>query len=308
MSQRQRPRVLVTGAGGYIGAPAVRELVASGCDVHILGRTNPHIVGTSFHSVNLLNGLGVHDAIEKSKAATLLHLAWSVEPGKFWTDMKNCDWVASSLTLFRAFLDAGGHRIVGVGSCAEYEWANSRLVEATSLIQPSSLYGKAKVALWSLLEAMANQEQFSAAWARLFFLYGPREPRGKLVADATSALLSGLEFPTTHGLQIRDFIHVEDAGRALAALAMSQVAGAVNIASGTGTSVRELLGYVAEAAQTEGSIHFGARQLAPGEPDKIVADIKRLRDEVGFTPEYSTRDGIIETVRWWRTQIFNANG
>jgi nucleoside-diphosphate-sugar epimerase len=304
MSLGPNAAVLVTGAGGYVGAPTVRALISLGCDIHILGRTDPQIVGTTFHCVDLLTGSGLLDAIKKAETKTLLHLAWSVTPGKFWTDLENCDWVASSLTLFRAFLDGGGQRIVGVGSCAEYEWSNSPFIEANSPVRPNTLYGKAKAALWSLLEAMANQEQFSAAWARLFFLYGPGETQGKLVADAANALLNGKKFRTTEGFQRRDFIHVEDAGRALATLTMSQVSGAVNVASGKGISIRELLGHVAESAQTVGSVDFGAIMRAPEDPDEIVADVKRLHHELGFTEQFSTINGIAHTVDWWRQQMF----
>lgn len=302
MTSSHGPKILVTGAGGYIGGPTVSALVASGYHVHVMGRTDPDIAGTTFHRVDLLREVDLRARIEETGASSLLHLAWSVTPGKFWTDLANCDWVAASLRLFRAFTEAGGRRIVAVGSCAEYDWsAASRMTEDISPICPGTLYGKAKAALWNLLEAIGQQEGLSVAWARLFFLYGPGEPRGKLVSDATNTLLAGQRFATTPGLQRRDFIHVEDAGAALAALLLSPVTGAVNIASGQSTAVRELLDHVAKAAQADGLIDFGARSLATGEPMELVADIDKLREEVGFTPRMSLIEGVVRTVEWWRT-------
>ena len=293
MTSCLKPEILMTGAGGYVGAPTVRALVALGYHVHVMGRKDPNIADTTFHSVDLLQETDLRAKIEETGATALLHLAWSVTPGKFWTDLVNCDWVAASLRLFRAFTEAGGQRIVGIGSCAEYDWsASSRMTENISPICPGTLYGKAKAGLWSLLEAIGQQEGLAVAWARLFFLYGPGEPRGKLVSDAINTLLAGQMFATTSGLQKRDFIHVEDAGAALAALVRSPVTGPVNIASGQSIAVRELLSHVAEAIQADDLIDFGSRSLAKGEPMELVANIDRLRDEVGFTPRMSLTEGI----------------
>lgn len=302
MTFTHRPKILVTGASGYIGDPTTRALVASNCDVHIIGRKDPAIAGTTFHRVDLLQPEDLRATIEATGAELLLHLAWSVTPGKFWTDLANCDWVAASLKLFRAFAEAGGRRIVGVGSCAEYDWSTSPLIESTSSVSPGTLYGKAKASVWSLLEAIGQQEGLSVAWGRLFFLYGPGEPQGKLMADAVNALLEGRTLATTPGLQKRDFIYVEDAAQALAMLAQSSTTGAVNIASGQSIPVRELLEHVEAATKTTGLITFGARPFSGGEPMELAADISRLRDEVGFTPLYSLTDGVARTVAWWRRQ------
>lgn len=303
MTSSLRPAILMTGAGGYIGAPTMRALTASGYHVHVMGRRDPNIAGTTFHHVDLLRESDLRSLIEGMRVTSLLHLAWSVTPGKFWTDLANCDWVAASLRLFRAFIEAGGQRIVGVGSCAEYDWSgSSRMTEDISPICPGTLYGKAKASLWNLLEATGKQEGLSVAWARLFFLYGPHEPRGKLVSDAINTLLAGQRFATTPGLQKRDFIHVEDAGAALAALVLSSVTGPVNIGSGHSIMVRELLDQLAEAAQVGDLIDFGARTLAKGEPMDLVANTARLREEVGFTPRLSLTEGVVRTVEWWRNQ------
>jgi nucleoside-diphosphate-sugar epimerase len=303
-------RILVTGASGYIGLPTLAALRAMGHEIHVLGRTAPAIGDPAcdgaacddliFHAADLLVPDALDAAVRAARADTLLHLAWSVPPGRFWTDLANLDWVAASLRLFRAFADQGGRRIVGVGSCAEYDWSAPLLSERETPLAPATLYGQAKASLWALLDAMARQEGLSAAWGRLFFLYGPREPRGKLVADTVAALLAGDRVATTEGRQCRDFIHVADAGRALARLATTELAGPVNIASGACLPVRALLEAVEAETGVPGMIDYGARPLAPHEPMHLAADMSRLRDELGFVPDHDLASGIAATVRWWR--------
>lgn len=303
MTGAARQRVLLTGASGYVGCAAARALVAMGHEVHALGRTDPGVPGVTFHSADLLGADPLAPIIAAAGADHLLHLAWSVTPGRFWTDLGNCDWVGASLRLFRAFAEAGGRRIVGVGSCAEYAWTSSPLDETASPVQPGTLYGTAKASLWQLLAALGRQEGLSVAWGRLFFLFGPGEPRGKLVADAITTLLAGRRFETSPGLQRRDFLHVDDAGRALTALLASPVTGPVNIASGHCGPVRDVIAEVAQLTGGSALVDFGARAMAPGEPAELAAAVTRLREEVGFVPDYSLAAGIAQTVGWWRERI-----
>ena len=303
MSDLFRSPVLITGASGYVGSAAARALVAQGHEVHAIGRRDPQIPGVRFHSANLFDNAQLARAIAEAGADNLLHLAWSVTPGRFWTDLCNCDWIGASLRLFRSFAEKGGSRIVGVGSCAEYDWRNSPLVAASSPIRPASLYGAAKASLWQVLEALGRQEGLSVAWGRLFFLFGPGEPRGKLVADAALSLLAGRRFAASPGLQRRDFLHIDDAGRALAALLASPVTGAVNIASGHCGLVRDLIAEVARLTDGTSLVDYGTRPKGHGEPVELAADIGRLRDEVGFTPSFNLATGLAQTVDWWRTRI-----
>src|SRR5207245_614301 len=82
-----------------------------------------------------------------------------------------------------------------------------------------------KLALASLLEAYAGQTGLSQAWARIFFLYGPREHPKRLVSSVIRSLLRGERARCSHGQQIRDYLHVEDAAGALVALLESEVTG-----------------------------------------------------------------------------------
>jgi nucleoside-diphosphate-sugar epimerase len=293
-------RILMTGASGYVGRPTLLALRAMGHDVHVLGRAPPPGADVAFHRCDLLAPEPPIAAVRAAGADTLVHLAWSLPPGRFWTDLANLDWVAASLRLFRAFVEAGGRRIVGVGSCAEYDWSQPILREASTAIAPATLYGAAKASLWSLLAALARQEGLSAAWARLFFLYGPGEPRGKLVGETIASLLAGQRVATTPGLQCRDFIHVDDAGRALALLAASDLTGPVNIASGDCGPVRAMLETIEAETGMPGLIDYGARALPADEPMRLEADVTRLRADLGFRPAFDRASGLKSTVNWWR--------
>lgn len=299
MTNGEPLRVLVTGATGYIGSAAVRHLRAMGCDVHVLGRRDPG-KGVVWHRADLLAEVDL--PVADAGAQVCLHLAWSVPPGRFWTHPDNLDWVGASLRLFRAFAAAGGRRIVGVGSCAEYAWDVPHLREDMPS-RPATLYGRAKAALADLLFAFAEQEGLEAAWARLFFLYGPGEPEGKLVSDAVSKLLQGGRVATTPGEQRRDFLHVDDAGRALAMLACTAITGPINIASGKAVRVRDVLEQVERLTSAEGFVDYGQRALAASEPMELAGDVSRLREEVGFHPYFSLDAGLRDTVEHWRQRL-----
>ena len=58
----------------------------------------------------------------------LLHFAWYVTPGKFWTSPENIDWLQASLDLVTSFLDCGGERSVIAGTCAEYDWTGNGIL------------------------------------------------------------------------------------------------------------------------------------------------------------------------------------
>jgi nucleoside-diphosphate-sugar epimerase len=293
-------RVLVTGATGFVGAQVLTLLRQRGFEVHAIGRQAPADSSITFHAADLLDPAGVGQALATSGATHLLHLAWYAEPGLYWRSPLNLDWVAGSLHLARRFAAAGGRRMVVAGTCAEYAWGAPLFVENETPCRPATLYGCCKDALHRLLGAFSPTVPLSLAWGRVFFLYGPGEKPGRLVSDAVNALLAGRTFPTSHGRQRRDFMHVADVAGAFAALLDSDVEGPVNIGSGTAVPVRDVLEEVARFTGGADLIAFGARALAPDEPATIEASVKRLHDDIGFRPKYDLSQGIAQTVDWWR--------
>lgn len=293
-------RVLVTGASGFIGRHALAPLVARGFEVHALARRPVAMDGVVPHRADLLDAAATAGIVAGIGASHCLHLAWDVG-GAFWTDPANTDWVAASLSLLRAFHRAGGQRFVAAGSCAEYDWSQTRPVLSEDCPRaPSTFYGIAKDATRRVLEGYARQVGMSWAWGVLFLSFGPGERPGRLVPSVIRALLAGQEARTTAGTQWRDFLDCRDQGAAFAALLASGVEGAVNIGSGEAVSVAELVRMMGEAAGRPDLLRIGALPMRPGEPARLVADIARLRAEVGFTPAISLRQGLADAVAWWR--------
>jgi nucleoside-diphosphate-sugar epimerase len=300
-------RILVTGASGFVGRPLLGALIAGGHEVHALSarREDGEEQGVRWWRCDLEERAAIVRLLAELQPEQLVHLAWEVEPGRFWSSPENLVWVGRSLALLRAFAEAGGRRAVYVGTCAEYDWSASAepFDELRSRLAPATLYGTSKDALRRVAAAYAELEQIELAWGRLFFLYGPREPAGRLVPSVISALLEGRPAETTAGAQRRDFLHVEDVAGALAALLSSSVTGPVNVASGETVTVAELVEMIAAAVGRPELLRRGALPDRTGEPPLLAADVTRLRDEVGFRPRWSLQDGIADTVGWWRGRL-----
>lgn len=306
MGNRSFPmqRVLVTGASGFLGRQSVPMLLAAASDVHALvgSRQVPFPPGVQVHRCNLHDGQEVAQLIARLRPTHLLHLAWNTAPGTFWTAPDNLDWLASSLHLVRCFAAQGGRRLVIAGTCAEYQSGPEPLHETRTPCRPSTLYGCCKQALHVALDGYARQEGLSLGWARLFGLFGPFEQPERMVASSLLALLSGQPVRCTSGLQERDFLHVQDAASALVTFLQSGVEGPVNIGSGQAVSIRQLIQTLADTVGGPASIEFGAWPLPCHEPPRVLADVGRLRDELGWTPALTLSAGLADAARWWREE------
>lgn len=302
------PRVLVTGATGFIGRQVAAALVAQGCEVIALVRRAPEpgglleTIGCAHAVADLTDPGDVARAIAPLGASHLVHTAWASVVSGLWTSPENIRWLMSSLALAEAFLDAGGRRIVAAGSCGEYDWTAGLCREGTTPLTPSTIYGSTKVALYHGLEAMTGARNAELAWGRFFFLYGPGEHESRLGASVVKATLAGDRVAVSHGLQLRDYMHVADAGAGLAALALSDLQGAYNLATGEAVRVREVI--LALAGETGGAqlVDIGARPAAAHEPPLIVADMAKTRAALVWTPRFDLSTGAADTVAWFKAR------
>lgn len=290
-------RVLVTGAAGFVGRHALPALVERGYAVHAVSRhARADADGVRWHQADLLDPGAVAALLAAIAPTHLLHLAWVTEHGAYWHSPANRDWLAASLVLLHAFATAGGRRAVIAGSCAEYDWSalDAEPIREDAPTRPATPYGQAKLDLHRQARDWAAEAGINLAWGRLFFLYGPDEPADRLVPSVIRAVLAGERAACTPGTQMRDFLHARDAGRAFAALLDSAVAGAVNIASGVPLRVADLATRIGELAGRPELIALGALPARPDDPPYLVADVTRLRQEVGYAPTLDLDSGLAE--------------
>ena len=291
------PRVLVTGASGFVGHQVIAPLLRAGWAVHAVGRDVAQS-DSRWYRCDLLDAAARRRLVAEVRPDAVLHCAWVATPGHYAAAPENLDWAAATLGLVREALAVGTRRLLLVGSCAEYDWANppARPWREDDPVRPTTLYGIAKHSTQQMAAALVRQAGATLCWARLFHLLGPRERAGRLVPDLMRALRDGTAFATGPGEHVRDWLDVRDAGRALAALLDLGADGIVNVGSGQGCRVASL---VATAVEIAGS----ARAQEPaqvvteregGGPAAIVADTGRLRRLTGFKPaiplEQSLRD------------------
>ncbi|MCA3278954.1 MAG: NAD-dependent epimerase/dehydratase family protein [Roseomonas sp.] len=285
-------RVLVTGATGFIGRHIPPLLQARGFETHITARSTATAPpGITAHQLDLLRQDDARRLIADLRPDIIIHTAWYVAHGRFWTAPENTDWLEASTALAAYAAEAGTRRFVGLGTCAEYAteagddafpWPEHRR------IAPATPYGEAKAALARRLSEIAEaRARFGIAWARLFHLFGPGENPARLVPSIMLALREGREAQCSSGRPVRDFISTPNAAAAIAALATSDVTGPVNIASGAPISIAAMARLIGHVSGRPYLVRLGALPDRANEPPYMVAHIGRLRREVGFTAPVS---------------------
>jgi dTDP-6-deoxy-L-talose 4-dehydrogenase (NAD+) len=298
--------VLVTGAAGFVGSRVVRKLIESNVEVAALVRPGSprHRLDGLEDRVQFVEGDLEEPGAAASQIADLkpqacIHTAWYAEPGKYLHSPRNLDSLRSSLSLLEGLARAGCQHVVGVGTCFEYAISSQKLSE-DSPTRPFTLYAAAKLAFSVVATQRAPQLDMGMAWARLFYMYGPGEDERRFIPAAIGALSAGREFSTAPGDLVRDYLYVDDVASGLCAISSHRLTGTFNVCSSEPVTIAGLTKTLAELLGRPELIRLGTLPPRDGEPSSVCGDNHKLRSEAHWSPRYSLRSGLAQTIAWWK--------
>ena len=318
-------KVAVTGGAGYIGSHAVAELLGRGYQVTVIDDFSAgHRGAVPEPSAKVVQGdigdlgamtvaLAGHDAV--MHFAGLLSVADSMKDPRSYFETN----LVKGMTLLDAARTAGVKRFIFSSTCATYGVPQGPLTEDHPK-EPVNPYGASKRAFEQVLEAYARIGQLRAIALRYFNAAGARRDGSlgedhaheehliPLALDASAGrrgplTIFGDDYDTPDGTCLRDYIHVDDLARAhvLALDAVDRMETpftAVNLGTGRGTSVREVIQAVERVTGTRVPHTVGPRRA--GDPPALVAVPTRSRTVLGFEPAIASIDEIVETAWTWR--------
>jgi nucleoside-diphosphate-sugar epimerase len=232
----------------------------------------------------------------------VVHLAWSGVASAHRDDRGQLANLAATVATVDLAAEAGARAWVGLGSQAEYGPTEGRIRE-NAPTRPTTLYGIAKLSSGLFAAKLCDQLGLRSAWIRLFSTYGPGDDPAWMVPYLINRLLAGERPALTPGTQLWDYLYVDDAARAIAAVATSATAaGVFNLGSGQPRTIRSIVEAIRDAIDPALPLGFGEVPFRPDQVMHLEADIDRLGQATGWTPEIMLEEGIRRTIAWHRSR------
>jgi UDP-glucose 4-epimerase len=318
-------RVLVTGGAGFIGSTVVSALLDAGHEAVILDDLSTgaraFTAGRDFVEGDIADGAAVARAVGDGVDATV-HCAAAIvvpesvaEPLRYYENN-----VGRTIDLLGHLHRLGCRRLLFSSSAAIYRPGADFTVDETSPVEPGSPYAATKAAVEQILRDVSAAGLTAALSLRYFNPVGadPRRRSGLQLARPTHALgrlieayeqgspftVTGTRWPTRDGSGIRDFIHVWDLARAH----VSAIEGfddilpgpagydVINVGTGTGTTVRELVAAFEAAVGRSLAVVEGPPR--PGDVAGSYTRNDKARRLLGWQPELSIEQAVRDAVEW----------
>lgn len=317
------PGLLITGGLGFVGSHFARAAVAAGRRIVIVddgsGRSDalppPLPPGQTLVRGDIADAALITRLCREHSIEALVHFAGKIQVGEsvrcpeLYFDVN----LTRSLALLHAVTRAGVQQVVFSSTAAVYGVPQSVPIPETAVTAPVNPYGCSKLAFeWAL---HSYQIAYGVRWAALRYfnaagahpdgtLSEAHEPETHLIPLVLDAGLQrrppvtvfGTDYPTADGTCVRDYIHVCDLARAhllaLARLAASEIVGPLNLGTGRGYSVREVLAAAAQLLGRPVPHALGAARA--GDPPELIAAADMARQRLGFVAERSELPVLLE--------------
>jgi UDP-arabinose 4-epimerase len=319
-------RVLVTGGAGYIGSHTAKTLKAAGhepivLDNLIYGHTWAVQWGP-FEQGDLADMAFLRSVFDRHAIDAVIHFAANAYVGESMTDPSKYfrNNTFNTLNLLDTMVARGVKRMVFSSTCATYGDPQRIPIDESHPQAPVNPYGESKLFVERILHWYGKAYDLRSVALRYFNASGAdpdgevgedHDPETHLIPLVIEAALGrrppvgvfGSDYPTPDGTAIRDYIHVMDLAdahvQALAYLAGGGPSTAINLGTGHGHSVREVIQTVEQVGGSPVPSTISPRRA--GDPPQLVADARRAKDVLGWTPQYPDLRTIIEHAWGWHT-------
>jgi UDP-arabinose 4-epimerase len=303
--------ILVTGGAGYVGSHTCEALRRAGFDPI----TYDNLARGNFESVKwgtletgeLADSVRLRETLARYRPAAVVHFAAlayvgesNLNPSVYYQNN-----VGGTAALLSAMRENDVGKIVFSSSCAVYGAPAVVPIPEETPYAPINPYGATKMICEGMLKECAAAFPLSFMALRYFNAAGadPEEEIGECHVPETHAIplvleaaageskgftIFGADYPTADGTCVRDYVHVTDLAdahvEAVRALLDGAESTALNLGTGRGWSVRELVDSVRDVTGRNISVLVGARRT--GDPSVLIADASRARHQLAWRPKY----------------------
>ncbi|PYK42093.1 MAG: UDP-glucose 4-epimerase GalE [Verrucomicrobia bacterium] len=321
-------KILVVGGAGYIGSICAELLLDQGHEIAVfdnLSEGHRHAIDprARFIEGDLQDRQAIDSALAVARPEAVMHFAASAlvsesmrDPSKYFRNN-----ISNGLNLLDAMEAAHVERIVFSSTCAIFGPPERLPIDETAPTRPINPYGESKLAFEKILRwydeihglKFVSLRYFNAAGASANFGEDHRVET-HLIPNALKVALGqkphveifGTDYETPDGTCIRDYIHIVDLARAHILALDAARSELYNLGTGGGASVREVIAACRKI--TGKKIDTVEKPRRPGDPPRLIASSEKIKNELGWRPQFQSLDAIIESAWKWHQKFPHGYG
>lgn len=312
-------RILVTGAGGFIGSHLTERLVQKGYDVRAFIRYNsqgrwgwleesPYKDQIEVYMGDIRDLDSVRDAVKGVDIifhlAALIGIPYSYKSPLAYIRTN----IEGTYNVLEAALDEGCSRVVHTSTSEVYGTAQYVPIDEAHPLHAQSPYAATKIAADQLALSYYRSFDLPVVVARPFNTYGPRQSARAIIPAVITQVLGGMQEIKLGNLSpTRDFNYVEDTVSGFLAVAFSErVEGEViNIGSGVEISIGNLVQLIGKITGIEIRVKQEEQRVRPdkSEVERLLCDNSKIKKLSDWEPKYSLETGLKETMEWLKNNL-----
>lgn len=316
--------ILVTGGAGYIGSHTTKYLLNNGYNVVVLDNLvyghKEAVLTPHFEQIDLADKPALNMVFKKHKIDAVIHFAAYTYVGESATQPQKYYWnnVANTLNLLDAMLENGVKNIVFSSTCATYGNPQYTPLDEKHPQSPINVYGRTKLMMEQIMADYESAYGLKYAALRYFNASGAdaqgelgesHDPETHLIPLVLQAIkgeranitVFGTDYDTPDGTCIRDYIHVEDLASAHQLALEKLLSGSdslqINLGTGIGNSVKEIITAAEEVTGQKVPVVYGERRI--GDPAILYAANEKAKKVLNWNPKYTDIKEIIKTAWAW---------